>query len=484
MSLYPAPLPAITQEVIFLDPDDDLGTVRAKLESTAADEVYLVIPRRASILRTPLEFRILARLAHDLSSETIIVAGDGTRRSLARQEGLRTKRSIRSIRHLSKPPGTRSWELPAIPDWVPRPSLTGLLLMAFMAAVAGVLILGVLPVMRVTVTAQTLSQHRDLEILVDPSVKQADLQRQTLPGEVLQQRVEVVASLPATGMRRVGRDRARGEVTFSSQSQQPALIPRGTVVVANSGARFQTDIDLQVPPLSSGQAKVGVTAVNSGTIGNVPAGQIARIESAGIQGVTVRNDRPTAGGSDRDGRVVTADDLAKLRELLQNRAREQALAELYARAGSERSLVQPSVKLRTEGESFDPGVDAEAEQVNGRLAVVATAVVFVNADFDALVQKIFLAGAGGGYDLPRSQLAVGVPQVLGMDDQKVRIKTSSDGTMVRQLNANAIAEQLRGKSSAEASSLLTKMDGLAGPSRVELSPSWAPWAYRVEVTAR
>ncbi len=435
MSLYPAPLPAITQEVIFLDPDDDLGTVRAKLESTAADEVYLVIPRRASILRTPLEFRILARLAHDLSSETIIVAGDGTRRSLARQEGLRTKRSIRSIRHLSKPPGTRSWELPAIPDWVPRPSLTGLLLM-------------------------------------------------TLPGEVLQQRVEVVASLPATGMRRVGRDRARGEVTFSSQSQQPALIPRGTVVVANSGARFQTDIDLQVPPLSSGQAKVGVTAVNSGTIGNVPAGQIARIESAGIQGVTVRNDRPTAGGSDRDGRVVTADDLAKLRELLQNRAREQALAELYARAGSERSLVQPSVKLRTEGESFDPGVDAEAEQVNGRLAVVATAVVFVNADFDALVQKIFLAGAGGGYDLPRSQLAVGVPQVLGMDDQKVRIKTSSDGTMVRQLNANAIAEQLRGKSSAEASSLLTKMDGLAGPSRVELSPSWAPWAYRVEVTAR
>ena len=52
-----------------------------------------------------------------------------------------------------------------------------------------------------------------------------------------------------------------------------------------------------------------------------------------------RNDRPIAGGTDRDGKVVTAEDIAKLKEQLQNRAREQALAELYARAGGDRSLV-------------------------------------------------------------------------------------------------------------------------------------------------
>src|SRR5919206_3011449 len=125
--------PAATQEVVFLDLDDDLGTVRAKLESSAADEVYLVIPRRSPILRTPLEFRILARMTHQLSSETIIVTGDGSRRSLAKQEGLRTRRSVRSLRHLSRPPGTRSWGLPGIPDWFPLPSFTGLLLTSLVA---------------------------------------------------------------------------------------------------------------------------------------------------------------------------------------------------------------------------------------------------------------------------------------------------------------------------------------------------------------
>src|SRR4029453_5748172 len=103
---------------IFLDLDDDLGTVRAKLESSAADEVYVVIPRRSPILRTPLEFRILARLTHQLSPETIIVSSDSNRRSLARQEGLRTRRSVRSLRHLSPPPGTWAWGPPAPPTRV------------------------------------------------------------------------------------------------------------------------------------------------------------------------------------------------------------------------------------------------------------------------------------------------------------------------------------------------------------------------------
>ena len=481
MPTQPAPLPPATQEVIFLDPDDDLGTVRAKLESTSADEVYLVIPRRASILRTPLEFRILARLTAALSSETIIVTGDGGRRSLARQEGLRTKRSVRSLQHLSRPPGSRAWGLPAVPDWIPLPSFTGLLLVAFLAAIAGVVLFGVLPIMRVTVTAQTLSQERDVEVLVDANARQVDVARHVLPGEVLQQRVEVVGSGPATGTRRAGRDRARGEVVFISQHPQPVVLPRGSTLVANNGARFQTDQDVTIPAMSQGVARVGVTAVDPGSIGNVEARQITRVDAPGIQNISARNDRDTGGGSDRDARSVTAEDLAKLRDQLQNRAREQALAELYARTGPERSLIQQSVQLRTEAEAFEPGVDAEAEQINGRLALVATAVVFRNAEFNSLVQAVFLAGAGPNLDLPMSQLAVGTPQVLEVQNQRVRLKTSSEAVMVRQVDADDIADQLRGKSAAEARSLLTRLDGLAGSPRIDISPTWAPRAYRVEV---
>ena len=474
--------PSAAQEVIFLDLDDDLGTVRAKLESSAADEVYLVIPKRSPILRTPLEFRILARLTHQLSSETIIVTGDGNRRSLARQEGLRTRRSVRSLRHLSRPPGTRAWGMPGVPDWLPLPSFTGILLTSLVAGIAVVILFGVLPVMKVSVQPQVVQQAQDLEIIIDPTVKTVDLSRRLVPGEILQQRVEVVGSMPASGGKKVGRDKARGEIMFISQNPQPVSIPRGTIVFSNNNIRFATDQDVQVPALSLGTAKVGVTAVDAGPAGNVDARALVRLEN--IPNITPRNDRPIAGGTDRDGKVVTADDVAKLKEQLQGRAREQALAELYARAGGDRSLVQQSVRLRPEGEAFDPAVDAEAEQVNGRFAVVASAVVFVNNDFNTLVQQTFLATAGTGFTLPFSQLGVGTPEVLGVDDNKVRIRTKSTAGLVKQINGEDLVEKLRWKSPAEARAILTRTDGVSGAPRIDLSPDWAPRAYRVEVAVQ
>ena len=428
MATASATPPSAAQEVIFLDLDDDLGTVRAKLESSAADEVYLVIPRRSPILRTPLEFRILARLTHQLSSETIIVTGDGGRRALARQEGLRTRRSVRSLSHLSRPPGTRSWGLPALPDWLPLPSFTGLLLTTVMAGLAAVVLFGVLPVMKVTVSPQVVPQQQDLEIIVDPTVKQVDLSRRLVPGEILQQRVEVVGSMPASGGKKLGRDKARGEIMFISQNPQPVNVPRGTLVLTG-----------EQHPLHHGPGRLGA--------GPEPRHDARRGDGRGAG--HHRQRRRAGAGADRGTghrrascRATTARSpaaptatarssrprtSAELKEQLQNRAREQALAELYARAGGDRSLVQQSVRLRPEGEAFDPGVDAEADQVNGRFAVVASAVVFNNSDFNGMVQKTFLAMAGPGFDLPISQLGVGTPEVLGVDDQKVRIRTRSHG---------------------------------------------------------
>jgi hypothetical protein len=43
-------------------------------------------------------------------------------------------------------------------------------------------------------------------------------------------------------------------------------------------------------------------------------------------------------------------------------------------------------------------------------------------------------------------------------------------------------DSLRGKSAAEARSLLLAVPGLAGSARVEITPEWAPRAYQVEVT--
>src|SRR3954464_11553587 len=142
-----------SQELVFLDADDDLGTIRSKLESSSAEEIYLVIPRRSSVLRTPLEFRILARIANEMSSETVLVTDDPARRRLANQEGFRTRRGLRTLKHLMIGPDQSPPRF-VVPDWVPLPNLIGFFSFVGLALVAAGVVLVAYPQMHVTLVPQ------------------------------------------------------------------------------------------------------------------------------------------------------------------------------------------------------------------------------------------------------------------------------------------------------------------------------------------
>src|SRR5436190_23738441 len=175
---------ARSQELVFLDADDDLGTIRSKLESSSAEEVYLVIPRRSAVLRTPLEFRILARMANELSSETILVTADPSRRRLAHQEGFRTKRGLRTLKHLMLAPDQRPPRF-VMPDWVPLPNFASVLSVVGLVAIALLVVLVAYPVMHITLVPQTTPVNRSVDVTVDPDARQADASAATLPGSLL-----------------------------------------------------------------------------------------------------------------------------------------------------------------------------------------------------------------------------------------------------------------------------------------------------------
>ena len=257
--------PSRSQELIFLDADDDLGTVRAKLESSPAEEVFLVIPRRAATLRTPLEYRILARIAHELSTDVTIVSSDAGRRQLARSEGMRTRRGYGSVRHLAEAAGApRRWHV-GIPDWLPMPSLAAILVLGLVAAlVAGFLLLA-LPVMRVTVSPATESVQRDVEVTVDRDQRTMDVAKGVLPRGLLRPR--------STRSRRLGADERPEDVWQRSgprrgpgakwQSNRPGAPAAERYVVARSGARFLTDTEVRANPFTY-TTRVNVTAERRG----------------------------------------------------------------------------------------------------------------------------------------------------------------------------------------------------------------------------
>ena len=76
----------ITQ-VIHLEADDDITTVRARLEKAEAPRVLLVVPPGCQAFDSLLDLKLLQRYAESLALEVALVTKASKTRVLARQLG-------------------------------------------------------------------------------------------------------------------------------------------------------------------------------------------------------------------------------------------------------------------------------------------------------------------------------------------------------------------------------------------------------------
>jgi hypothetical protein len=221
--------------------------------------------------------------------------------------------------------------------------------------------------------------------------------------------------------------------------------------------------------------------VNGGGNANVEANEINQIEG-NFQGLTVANQRPTTGGSDREVKAVSSEDIGKLKEQLLKRAQDQFMQEFAAQAGPDRSVPPHTLRLRVENEIYDPPLEAEGDQVTARMMVAATVTSFSNSELNRLAQQMLIAAGPPGYDLPIDQLQLAPPMVMQAEDQRMQLRIPGEGLLVRSVDISGVAKALRGKSHRDATAYLGSSAELAGAtSQVELTPSWAPVAFRIDV---
>jgi baseplate J-like protein len=342
-------------------------------------------------------------------------------------------------------------------------------------------VLGAYPQMRVTLVPQTHTVSKAIDITIDPDAKAADPATATLPATLQTLQVDVSASQPIPSDRTIGSNKAHGEVVIVNQRGAPFTLPRGSTVRVDGGPKFVTDQDLALPPRVP--VRVGITAVDAGTVGNVGPGEITRFDGAGLDQLDVANQRPTTGGTDRQAKVVTEDDRKSLDELLKKMARDKGFSQLQQKAGSEQTLPEMSLSIEPKDEKFDQDVGAEAEQLNGRLTATVSGTIFQNLAYNDLVGKVLERGAGPDLQLG-APVKVETPGVLKVDGHKVVLRCDASGLLQSAVDADGIKRALLGFSAQDARAYLQRLSGLAEPPSVEMTPSWAPRAFRIDVNVR
>jgi hypothetical protein len=229
--------------------------------------------------------------------------------------------------------------------------------------------------------------------------------------------------------------------------------------------------------------RISITAEEPGTGGNVGVGQISQFDGGGLDQLEVTNQRPTTGGTDRQAKVVSEDDQKALDEKLKQQAHDKGLFLLQQRAGPEQTVLESSITVEPTDEKFDQDVGTEADQLTGKLSAKVSATVFENRAYNDLVGAILASSAGQNAQLGAPP-KLDTPGVVKTDGHKVVLRVDASGVMQSNVDADGVKRALLGSSAQDARTYLSRLSGLAEPPTVDVTPSWAPRAFRIDVNVR
>jgi predicted RecA/RadA family phage recombinase len=488
----------MTTPVLYLDADDEITSAAARIRSTDAERIALVLPYGSRLATSRINFRLLAREAVERGKTIEIVAADASARALATSAGLPVYASVAAFESAAAgpaaggegtpgaavvlaPPGEvlpiREEDTPTsvilIPrtsrDRVPvvgrpRPPVSAGVAVGAGFAVVGVLVVGAILAFLLLPSAAIVLHPRSegigpLSVNVEgrPDVTAPDQAALTIPSRQFPFDLEAHQTFPATGVK-VTDAAARGSVIFSSfDTGSSNRIPVGSIVKTQGGTSFRTLGDVTLPPATvtfpdfvvvPSTSSVSVEAVASGLDGNVAPNTIVVVPKAENKNLTkVTNPQATSGGVHEEAKHVTQADvngaLTKLNTALASDFETKVEAATGVPAGT--TIFPETKSLGATTPSVDPStlVGKLANQFDLGLAAQGTVVGVDASPVRALANAYLGSKVGTGWviDPPSIAIDIGAPSVVG---DVVSFPVAMRATRVRTVDAAALLASVRG----------------------------------------
>ncbi len=241
----------------------------------------------------------------------------------------------------------------------------------------GVLLLGFLiwavffaPHATVVITARTTDSSVNAKVTLDTALA-TSASASTLKTSVQQVKKDSTVDFDATGTKDVG-EKSKGQVVFRNcESMSAVTVAAGTAVSAN-GRNYLTQSDVSVPGGSGGfggcaspgvSAAVGVVAEDIGESYNTPSNTAFTVagHASGSSTVYFRANASTdiTGGSKRQIKVVSADDIQKATDQLAQQNSDEVKSQLKKQFNSDFVVIDQTFKIDRGAPASTPAADQE-----------------------------------------------------------------------------------------------------------------------------
>ncbi len=487
------------EQIIYLEVDDDILTIRDRLRRTQSRQVLMVVPPKCQGLRRQLDFRLLSRQAAALQLDLVLISGDATLRDLAIAEGLTVFSRLSLGRRMAR--SERRWNTHHLPglegllsrlahqqkprwwNWVLGPLAIVMVLGTLLWS--GVMIL---PSATIHVTPAREPVGVSLVVEANPMQRYVDWDRLCLPARYVQVDVVEHVEVETTGYANVAADKAVGTVLFVNKTQRQVMVPAGTQVSTSAGTPiiFVTTAAVTLP--ARGQAHAPIEAVEGGPSGNVGPMLINRIVGPLSASVSVINERGTGGGSSTQARRVTHGDKQRATDILMEKLVQKAYNELLPQLEGEFLPIETlQVNPWSVQTNYDHHVDDKADKLAAEMRGSVWGMVISEEAALEIARRALERQVRGGFHILPESTHFKIGEVVEVSDETltVRFVVEGVGLMEAEIDQPLIRRAIAGRPIDEALVYLRQTLPVESEPLLYVEPKWmirVPWmSFRIHI---
>jgi hypothetical protein len=478
--------------VVVIEGEDDVAAVCGKMDARSEQQIVLYVKRNQAF-RDPLSFNRVRRHAYLTGKEAIIVSPLQPVRAMAVASGMEAFSTVREAERWAGGGGHltifgQSLEL----RWFPRRALaaaTGIVFVG-LAAITAAVLLG--PSASITVRPElTPVDVRSFDVRADLDAEGVDVEAGVLPARVAERDVTVELAVETTGDGFVGDQPASGIVTLFNNSDDAVVVPAGLQVQTLDGVVFQTTAEVEIPAGQDPFRPVEVVAVEPGEAGNVDVQTISEVIGGLAGDVDVLNNEPLTGGTNRPARLVTQEDVNRLRGLVSDVVAQRGtelLNEAFAEgSGDARLIVEGTFDSLILSTEVSPEVGGEGDFV---FATTVARVSALTVSFDDIQEYAAAAledGIEEGLTVSADTIRFNILSINEISEtfSTVDFTFQASGMSGTSIDPEEVKDIVSGRTPEEAQEALAERYRLLSPADIDVTPDVFNWVsgfdFRLDV---
>lgn len=524
-----------SKDNIYIDIDDDITTIIDRVSNTKSKIAALVLPKRASMLQSTVNMKLLKRTADELGKRVVLITSDPSLLSLAGLAGLHVAKTLQSKPQVPAAPlaesdlpieaGETELEDVEIDKELPVGALAGLpndpeetIELDNEASVAAAavtqklkpnkrlkvpsfekfrlrLILGtvifiglivgwfvcftILPKSRVVIKTDNMIVTTKLSIVASPSAKALDNDKKIIPAS-LKELPKTDSEKVATSGTRDDGTKATGSVTLSLTdcSQDKVIVPVGTAVSANSLSFTTQTAATLVSTKKGGVCKNDSDATATVAVIAQNAGDKYNLGSRPYQVSNLSNVSASGtnmiGGTSKITKLVSQTDIDAAKQKILGRGSPAASEELQKQLAAENYLsLVDTLQTSKPMITSAPNVNEEGSDVTVTLTISYTMVGMKKDDLKTLVENDIKRQIDSGkQNIIDNGIDKGTVHVVEAPASgETKLTFQSTATAGARQDVDAIKRVIAGKKKGEAVAAIQNRPGIKDVN-ITYSPFW------------